>query len=363
MNMNPTVAECIHTNRFPQETVSKEISEKIKFGSFLMTCIVVCYHCRGFDDANGMGTWDILLNDQVRHFMEKAGSLAMCYFFSITGFLLFQNFNFQNYPQKIRRRISSLLIPYLVWQLLYFMTKVLLCGEAYPLTGFLRQTFCLEKWPLNGPLWYVYSVFLLALASPILLALFQNKRIAWPSTVLLILLLRFLRETDNPIVNSVTHYGYLSNTLYYLPFYLIGCYLGRFSKENTNTDVFLCFFSMLCISYFLDDLFPSFFFQTTVGLMPLMGLYVLPLPPVLQNKPIYRLSFLMYAIHQPLLFNVEESVRTGLMLVSPMPVFFQSILAKAIILALDVVLSFCIHALFKRCCPRILSLISGGRAS
>ena len=97
--------------------------------------------------------------------------------------------------------------------------------------------------------------------------------------------------------------------------------------------------------------------------MPLMGLYVLPLPPVLQNKPIYRLSFLMYAIHQPLLFNVEESVRTGLMLVSPMPVFFRSILVKAIILALDVGLSFCIHTLFKRCCPKILSIISGGRAS
>lgn len=363
MNMNPAVAESIHISRFPQETANKEISEKIKFGSFLMTCIVVCYHCRGFDDVNAMGTWDVLLNDQVRHFTEQSGTLAMCYFFSITGFLLFQNFSFQNYPQKIRRRISSLLIPYLLWQLVYFITKTLLCGEDYPLSMFLRQTFCLEKWPMNGPLWYVYSVFLLALASPILLALFQNKRMAWPSTVLLILLLRFLPETDNPILNTVIHYGYLSNTLAYLPYYLIGCYLGRFSKENTHTDVFLCFFSMLCISCFLDDLFPYFFFQMTVGLIPLMGLYVLRLPHTLQNKPIYRLSFLMYAIHHPLLINVEEPMRASLMLLSPMPVFFQSILAKAIILALDVGLSFCIHALFKRCCPRILSLISGGRAS
>ena len=34
MNINPVITDSIHTSRFPQETVSKEISEKIKFGSF-----------------------------------------------------------------------------------------------------------------------------------------------------------------------------------------------------------------------------------------------------------------------------------------------------------------------------------------
>jgi surface polysaccharide O-acyltransferase-like enzyme len=84
--------------------------------------------------------------------------VAMPAFFVISGYLFFANvetFSREVYWQKIRRRIKTLLIPYLVWNLLM----------AAKLRTFSLGIF----WePANMPLWFLRDLMVVSLLTPII---------------------------------------------------------------------------------------------------------------------------------------------------------------------------------------------------
>ena len=75
-------------------------------------------------DCNGV--IDLWLNDHVSIAFNQIGILAMSYFFTVTGFLLFSGLSYGKISSKIRKRVKTLLIPYLVWELIatcYIMSR------------------------------------------------------------------------------------------------------------------------------------------------------------------------------------------------------------------------------------------------
>ena len=84
--------------------------------------------------------------------------VAMPTFFVMSGYLFFANvekFNKEIYSQKIRRRIKTLLIPYIIWNLLM----------AVKLKTFNLSIF----WePANMPLWFLRDLMIVSLLSPII---------------------------------------------------------------------------------------------------------------------------------------------------------------------------------------------------
>lgn len=339
------------------------MSAKIKTIGFLMTCAMVCYHCEGFDSANAIGLWDGKINKLIEYFFDQMGIIAMSHFFTVTGYLLFKNYSLKEYPVKMKRRVYSLLIPYILWQAIITGIDILQKQYVFSFANFLSRTFFLVRWPLNGALWYVYVVFLLAIVSPILLLMFKNKRVGWLATIVLIIAVQMRKLVVNPNVLAVFGYCYLENILLYLPFYLVGCYCGKFSDEITSNELLTCILSAIFISFILNDALPGFFSITTIGFMPLMGLYVLPeVPAFLQKKRIYSLSFLIYAIHQPLILDTIPYLRRFIVTI-PIPVSVRSILIRVIVLALCVCLATVIHSVLKRIAPKLLGAITGGRFS
>lgn len=345
------------------ESTNRDISAKIKTLGFFMTCAMVCYHCAGFDDVYAIGPLDASINSLIEYFFYQMGFVVMSHFFTVTGYLLFKDFKITDYPAKIKRRIFSLLIPYILWQCIIAVIDIMQKQYVFSLADFLRRTFCLEMWPLDGALWYVYAIFLLALASPILLFLFRNKYSGWLVTLMLIIALQGKSKITNPYVCAILSHGYVGNILYYLPCYLIGCYCGRFSEENTKSEALTCILSAVFTAFVFNGVFPGFFNQITMGLMPLMGLYVLPVVPALQNKKIYDLSFLIYAIHQPLIKDTSHIFRSGFFMEIPIPVSIRSVLVRVNVLVLDIGIAFLIHAVMKRFSPKLLGAITGGRFS
>ena len=84
--------------------------------------------------------------------------MAMPTFFVISGYLFFVNveqFNKEIYWQKIRRRVKTLLIPYIIWNLLM----------AVKLKAFNLSLF----WtPANMPLWFLRDLMIVSLLTPII---------------------------------------------------------------------------------------------------------------------------------------------------------------------------------------------------
>ena len=316
-------------------SLRKGISAKIKSLGFLMTCAMVCYHCPGFDATYSIGNWDTRLINLIEHFFYQMGYVSMSYFF-------------------------ALLIPYVIWQCIITGIDVLQKQYIFSLKDFLVRTFALVPWPQDGALWYVYAVFLLALTSPVLLLLFRNRYAGWIATMLLIIVLQARGRVTNPYISAILNHGYVENILFYLPCYLVGCYCGRFMDENTISETTACILSALFISYILEGIFPGFSADIGLKLLPLLALFVLPVIPSLQNRKVYALSFLVYAMHQPLIADAWEILQEPFMQI-PMPVSMRGILIRAIILVLDIGLAAIMYSVLKRFLPKFLAFLTGGR--
>lgn len=340
--------------------LTKDKSNLIKTLNFIMTCFMIFYHTGNPDSANAINAIDSGINDYMAHFFDIMCSVVMGYFFSMTGFLLFNNFTFSNYKNKIYKRIFSLLIPYVLWQVIIY-AKCLIQGTAdFDIIKFLRLTFCFEMFPYDGALWYVYAVFVMALLSPILLLLFRNKKVGLVAIIAIFILNSIKGTISNPYVVSVVTWGYIGNILTYLSAYLIGAFYGKFhdeiDKENTLLYIFILLFVGICI----EGRWSYVVVNTLISILPFMIWTQMPALPRLANLKVYNLTFLMYAIHQPLLndvvyrlFNIASHVH--------IPVVLINIIIKLIILACVIGIAAIIYNVLRKVCPKLLRLLCGGR--
>ena len=345
--------------------MKKEFSEKFRYVGFIMTCAMVLYHCPHIDNYYALSPLDAFVNSLFDSGIKTLGVLIMSWFFSATGFLLFRGYSMENYPEKIKRRVFSLLLPYLAWQLIIVLIDALQGQYDFVLTDFLTKTFLLEIWPIDGPLWYVYAVFLLAVLSPPLFFLLKRKKLfAWAAILALILLTEACKNINAPAVRNIVEYGYIGNILTYIPAYLVGAFFGYYHNEDSSPDLYLVL-SLLLMALLLNSVSDGFFYYASLQMLPIAALYLLPSFPVLHGRKIYRLSFLIYAMHLPLITDLWSPVLGFYMNTVgrlTMAASIGSITTNLMLLAADITLAALVYAVLSRIMPRLLALLTGGRA-
>ena len=340
--------------------MDKRISSNIKIFSFVVSCFMVLFHAGMYDNSNAVNQFDRELSELINYDYKLLAFFGLSFFFSVTGFLLFYGLNYRNYLKKIERRVHSLLIPYLIWQALVLI-KDLCIGRRYEIPDVLLRTFGLELWPLNGPLWYVYVVFLLALLlSPVLLLMFSSKRSAWISTFAMLILIRFLKQTSIEPVRIVVSYGLFSRILTYLPAYMIGAYYGRFYEKNRMPESMVYSLAVVLFAYLLDFKISGFFTDMVVMTLPMVLIFIFPSIPKLENRKIYGYTFLIYALHHPFIVDLKGFIDEGLAWI-PIPVTILNIFEHLLILAVSVLLAAGLSKLLEKLSPKILAVITGGR--
>lgn len=340
--------------------MDKRISSNIKIFSFVVSCFMVLFHAGMYDNSNAVNQFDRELSELINYDYKLLAFFGLSFFFSVTGFLLFYGLNYRNYLKKIERRVHSLLITYLIWQALVLI-KDLCIGRRYEILDVLLRTFGLELWPLNGPLWYVYVVFLLALLlSPVLLLMFSSKRSAWISTFAILILIRFLKQTSIEPVRIVVSYGLFSRILTYLPAYMIGAYYGRFYEKNRMPESMVYSLAVVLFAYLLDFKISGFFTDMVVMTLPMVLIFIFPSIPKLENRKIYGYTFLIYALHHPFIVDLKGYIDEGLAWI-PIPVTILNIFEHMLILAVSVLLAAGLSKLLEKLSPKILAVITGGR--
>lgn len=340
--------------------MDKRISSNIKIFSFVVSCFMVLFHAGMYDNSNAVNQFDRELSELINYDYKLLAFFGLSFFFSVTGFLLFYGLNYRNYLKKIERRVHSLLIPYLIWQALVLI-KDLCIGRKHEILDVLLRTFGLELWPLNGPLWYVYVVFLLALLlSPVLLLMFSSKRSAWISTFALLILIRFLKQTSIEPVRIVVSYGLFSRILTYLPAYMIGAYYGRFYEKNRMPESMVYSLAVVLFAYLLDFKISGFFTDMVVMTLPMVLIFIFPSIPKLENRKIYGYTFLIYALHHPFIVDLKGFIDEGLAWI-PIPVTILNIFEHMLILAVSVLLAAGLSKLLEKLSPKMLAVLTGGR--
>lgn len=128
----------------------------------------------------------------IQRILHDIGNMyAVQIFFVISGFLLFRNLNVSTLRRKIHGRIRTVLVPYILWNVLYTIAYYIL-GNVLRLMNTTVDTSAkglLESVFLYGTLktfWYMFYLMICIAVSPAILWFFENKVrtvILWVSVI------------------------------------------------------------------------------------------------------------------------------------------------------------------------------------
>ena len=130
---------------------------KISYLHFIMSVLVILIHSINNDTRFE------------RFFAIEGGigQFATPLFFIISGFLFFRNVrSISDAKNKLRRRVYTLLIPYLLWNLIYYAIHLFLKpGSGISLSEIIDAAF---TYKYNPSFWFIYQLILLSIISPII---------------------------------------------------------------------------------------------------------------------------------------------------------------------------------------------------
>ena len=104
------------------------------------------------------------------------GKLSVPIFLLISGYLFFREGSYvltkELWTTKLKKRISSLLVPYLLWNFIGYIIYALQAGFSFD--DFFHSFWVIDipgrggSSPIDGPLWYVRNLMIMVVISPII---------------------------------------------------------------------------------------------------------------------------------------------------------------------------------------------------
>lgn len=185
----------------------KEFRSRIYWITSFFSILVIWLHSFNgelFLGATKSGAWV----DELERTLGRLGQMAVPGFFMVSSYLFYRGFTWKKLVPKWRSRIKSLLIPYVLWNLLYYIGYVIatrLPGIAHVI-GKEPVDFNLEQGVLavlhhayNPVFWYLYQLIFLVALAPVIYVLCRS---AWGGGIWLLTLMAALRQNwDLQILN------------------------------------------------------------------------------------------------------------------------------------------------------------------
>lgn len=357
------------------------LSNTIAFVRFPLIMAIVLIHTYISDQPNVGGVIMIPSGkfpafDTFEYFLRQCiAELAVPTFFLMSGFLFFyktNSFTLEKYEYKLKKRFHSLLIPYIVWNLIYMVYMILVQTLVPSMTSPDRKMildysmidFLDSFWhydgvsyggPIYGPLWFIRDLIVLVILSPIFYYVIKKTK------YLFILLISLL---------YIAGIGLLTPGLgmQSILFFCIGAYYS-INKKNLvcmkDSHIYILLFIGI-ILLFLDItlrgnvinayLHRMFIVIMTLILLPMVSKFVAKT----NNKSLYPLlaesSFFVYVTHR---FIITLPNKFWVLLV-PVNSFTAS-LALILIPIVVSLICFLIYLILKRISPKFAAFLIGGR--
>lgn len=376
------------------------LSKTISYLRFPLTVGVVFIHfslagglvIRGVAHGLGNPEWFFFI---VNFISEVLARIGVPLFFIISGFLFFYQKDFENsdvYKQKLKTRARTLLIPFLLWNVIAIIW-VLKCflpdissfyRPAKIQLSFVRiiNTFLFYNdnrgiivgppstqlptglHPIDAPLWYVRDLLVMVVLSPVIYWLIKKTK-QW--FVIVMGLVWFFSSIILPKGNYVYIYtGMLVTALF---FFSWGTFYSIF-KEN----IVLSFrkFRYAPVVYIpiaiADTLTKGLEFNgyihkagILIGVVAAVVLvsHLLESNRVKVNSDLANSSFFIFALHMIFISDVGKFAFTMLHIPENNPYAMLALYFAVPILTVLVCLS--LYMLLKRYAPKVCSLLTGGR--
>ena len=255
--------------------------------SFILSVFVFWIHISSFGHylfASGQGTDSaakIFVNCLNVFFSNTFVRLAVPLFFILSGAALFRDYDNKKYFSKLKTRVWSLLIPYLIWNTLGMIFEIITSYSFVSQYFAVREKFVITVpnllagiffYKCNGPFWFICTLIIFVIFTPVFDLLAKNKVTSFLSLAAFVVLSQF----EIPFLSTVIK-G--TDTLVY---YMAGCILGRHFlgqfSERSSKKLLVC---SACV----------FVLCTAVWFVRGMGVFDLPASLTTVFLTAYALSF------------------------------------------------------------------------
>lgn len=348
--------------------MDKELSRKIIFMNFLYSIIMVCYHADAgvhFSNIIRTGVLDHIAHQINRLFIESNGTY---FFMMLSAFLLYRDLTEDSIGSKVRRRIKSLLIPWLIWNLIGMISyHDFDKGIGYLVRNFITSRFC-------GQLWFVEALLLLLLFIPVFRRIFKIRYVREIVLVAVFvggyLGVLFLRSAD--IFPSEISRSEVIRVIAHVPAYCLGTYLGLNHAEFVMSEEYnirnrIASVIVACIILIVPYVFSDHFIGYTFGTLKCIGVWIIFSKKYFSFEPKWwmQISFYMYAIHNFVLYWEGKIIKMSGLFSSE---FSSSTVTEGFALmwrlslsAIAVILIMISARILIRFTPKFYELLTGGR--
>lgn len=342
----------------------KTFRNKIYWFTFLFSVLVIWVHSYNAVLFLGNTKSAASLVRLERFFGDRIAQIAVPGFFMISSYLFFRGYRPEILMRKWNSRIRSVLVPYIVWNSLYYFGYVIgsrlpyisdVIGKGKIPFGLPETVDAILNYTYNYVFWYLYQLILLILLAPLIYL--AVKRV-WPGIAFLaVLLAGVYLGIDLPLLNL--------DALFYYSFAAFAAVHGKAVVEGVWTRKRLlagiAFMIAGCISLGTDlpgsSLGEAASVTVVYRLLVPVGLWLtVPEERLFEARDFMKNNFFLYAVHFALVRLINK---TGALLIPPVPVlafllfFFMPLFA--------VVLSWLAGGLIRRLMPAVWRLLNGGR--
>jgi surface polysaccharide O-acyltransferase-like enzyme len=357
--------------------MNKYLSDKLKIISLISMIMVVFLH--SYNITMKFNPGNISFDNKYNIFIQKFFSegitrIAVPIFFCISGYLFFLNFKgtIHEFVLKYKKRVKSLLLPYLLWSiwglLFYFCLQTIPQSKKF-FTHELIINYSFDKIlntifidPIPYQLWFIRDLIVLVVISPLLYWITKVFRFL-PIIILFIIWLDFFSFSFLIFSNEA------------ILFFCLGIYFSVFKSEylqtKYNRKAYLGFFLLWIIIVFLKTILifhnPDKIVLLSLlhkigivfGILAIWSFYDILLVKNTPNKIILNLSafsFFLYAFHEPILTIMKKGLfyTLGINEITSNIIYFIAPI-------LTIILGFLLGGFLKKYVSLFYNLITGSR--
>ncbi len=167
--------------------------KKKEFISFILSILIFFIHSYFAQEVVSDNIISVI-NHKVSYFLScSITRFAVPMFFMLSGISFFKNYSNQKYLAKIKSRLFTLVIPYLLWNTIWMLWEIFTshsfvakfsASEPYPLTliSILKGIFF---YGCNVPFWFVFNLIIFSFAAPLVFLIVKNKYVGIISVICL----------------------------------------------------------------------------------------------------------------------------------------------------------------------------------
>jgi peptidoglycan/LPS O-acetylase OafA/YrhL len=164
------------------QAVSDATSDKIRILGFVLTLIIVFHSAFNLQMASGPVPAWIRYCEHFIHYGLRG--LGVPFFFICSAYFLCARPSFSAaWPEEVRKRVKSLLLPFFLWSglwvaAMWIMQSIPAIGSNLGrdrIDGFSDVVSLLTLNPIPHPLWYMRDLFLLTLLAPLIVRLLRTR--------------------------------------------------------------------------------------------------------------------------------------------------------------------------------------------